>query len=51
MTGEHLCDDCKRGCTARYTEERTSEEVKGGPYILFAAIIIVVLSLAVKWLL
>lgn len=52
MNDEHyLCRECDRGCAARHTEEKTEEEVAAGPYLLFAAVAIVILSLFVKWLL
>ncbi|MEW6350691.1 MAG: hypothetical protein AB1646_16645 [Thermodesulfobacteriota bacterium] len=51
MSHEHKsCRDCTEGCTARYTDERTSEEVRAAPYLLFCALAIVLASLAVKWL-
>ncbi len=43
------CDRCT-GCTARHTEEKALEEAKAGPYLLFAAVVIVAVSLLVKWL-
>ncbi len=51
MAEEHSCADCKSGCAARHTEERTAEEIQAGPYLLFAAIAIVLVSLVVRWLL
>ncbi|MBI5572865.1 MAG: hypothetical protein HY914_23175 [Desulfomonile tiedjei] len=50
MAQDHSCVDCKSGCAARHTEERTAEEIQAGPYLLFAAAAIVLLSLAVRWL-
>ncbi len=44
------CRDCTEGCTARYTDERASEEVSAAPYLLVCGIAIVLVSLAVKWL-
>ncbi len=43
------CNDCS-GCTSRHTDEHATEEIKGAPYILFAAAAIVLASLAAKWL-
>jgi hypothetical protein len=51
MNEGHSCDACSQGCAARHTEEKVSEEVQAGPYLLFAAVLIVVVSVAVKWLL
>jgi len=51
MNDEHRCDACSTGCAARHTEEKVSEEMQAGPYLLFAAIMIVLVSVAVKWLL
>jgi hypothetical protein len=52
MSAEFGCDECARasGCTARHTEEKAIEEVKAGPYLLVSAVIIVLVTLAVKWL-
>ncbi len=50
MNDEHRCDACSQGCAARHTEEKVDEEVQAGPYLLFAAILIVLVSVAVKWL-
>jgi hypothetical protein len=47
----HLCHDCQAGCTSRRTEDSTDEEIKAGPYLIFSAILIVLLSVAMKWLL
>lgn len=49
MTEGHSCRDCSSGCAGRHTDERAEEEVKAGPYLAFCAIIIVLLSLVVKW--
>ncbi|MBI5251700.1 MAG: hypothetical protein HY912_19580 [Desulfomonile tiedjei] len=43
------CDRCT-GCTGRHTEEKAEEEIKAGPYLLFAAVMVVIVSLLVKWL-
>ncbi len=48
---EHIsCDKCS-GCAGRHTDERAMEEAKAGPYILFAAVLIVAVSLLIKWVL
>ena len=44
------CSDCTQGCTAKYTDERTSEEVNSAPYLLVCAAVILLLSLAMRWL-
>ena len=43
------CDRCT-GCTARHSEEKAAEEVQAGPYLFFAAIVVVLVSVLVKWL-
>jgi len=51
MTDEHHCDACSAsGCTARHTDEQTSEEIGAGYYLIMAALIMVAASLLVKWL-
>jgi hypothetical protein len=46
------CDKCglSSGCTSRHTDEKAIEEASAAPYLLFAAIVLVVLSILVKWL-
>ncbi len=43
------CEKCT-GCTSRHTEEKAIEEIKAGPYLFFAAVMVVIASLMVKWL-
>jgi hypothetical protein len=43
------CDGCT-GCTARHTEEKAVEEMQAGPYLAFAAVMVIIISLLVKWL-
>ena len=43
------CESCS-GCTARHTDEKAMEEIKAGPYLLFAAVMVVLLSLLFRWL-
>jgi hypothetical protein len=51
MSIEHKsCEYCTDGCTARYTDERTNEEVNAAPYLLVCGIAILLLSIAVRWL-
>ena len=47
------CEQCARagGCTARHTEEKISEEISAGPYLVVSGIIIVVVSIIVRWML
>jgi hypothetical protein len=49
MVAEHGCESCS-GCTGRHTEQQVDEETKSAPYLLFAAIIVVAVSVAAKWL-
>ncbi|HMK34234.1 MAG TPA: hypothetical protein VK463_04135 [Desulfomonilaceae bacterium] len=54
MNEEHVsCEKCGLGggCTARHTDERAMEEASAAPYLLFAAIAVVLMSLLVKWML
>ncbi len=52
MVEEHDCTACSAGgCTARKTDESTAQEVGSGAYLLVAAVVIVLASLAVKLLL
>ena len=46
-----LCHDCQAGCTSRRTQDSTDEEINAGPYLIFSAIVIVLASLAIRWLL
>ncbi len=52
MTLDHNCGACSQntGCTARKTEEKNAEEIGAAPYLIFSAAVIVVASLAIKWL-
>jgi hypothetical protein len=52
MDEEHIgCDKCglASGCASRHTDERAIEEASAAPYLLFAAVVLVVLSVLVKW--
>ncbi len=49
MDHERLCSECTTGCTARHTEQKISEEVSAGPYLVLAGIVIVLVSIALKW--
>jgi hypothetical protein len=49
MTVERSCSDCSAGCSARHTEEKVSEEVAAGPYLAFAGVVIVLVSILLKW--
>ncbi len=50
MTQGQSCERCSAstGCTARHTDQRVSEEVAAGPYLLIAGVIIVVFSVILK---
>ena len=51
MSDDHRsCSNCTEGCTARYTDERASEEVNAAPYLVVAAAVILLFSLAFRWL-
>jgi hypothetical protein len=53
MSEEHIgCDKCgmAAGCTSRHTDEKAIEEASAAPYLAFAAVVLVVLSILVKWL-
>ena len=45
-----VCHDCQTGCTSRRTDESTEEEISAGPYLVLAAIIMILISVAIKWL-
>ena len=50
MSTEHNCSACSTGCAARHTDENTAEEVSAGPYLIIAALAIILISLAFRWL-
>jgi hypothetical protein len=51
MTGDHHCRECSAsGCTSRHTEEQANEEVKAAPFLLYAAIVVLAVSMLVKWI-
>ncbi len=51
MTEEFDCRSCSAaGCTSRKTDETTAQEVGSGAYLIVAAMVIIIVSLAVKWL-
>lgn len=45
------CDKCgaATGCTARHTDEKAVEEASAAPYLLIAAVVVVAVSILVKW--
>jgi hypothetical protein len=52
MAEEHECSVCSAtGCTGRKTDESTAQEISAGAYLIVAAMAIVLVSLAIKWLL
>jgi hypothetical protein len=53
MEEQHTgCEKCGlgSGCAARHTDERAIEEASAAPYLVFAAIVLVILSVLIKWL-
>lgn len=50
MMGDHECSSCSTGCTSRRQEENTREEVGAAPYLVMAGVIILMVSLAYRWL-
>jgi hypothetical protein len=50
MIEEHDCMNCSTGCAARHTDEKAEEEISAAPYLILAGLIIVAVSIAVKWL-
>jgi hypothetical protein len=49
MTQEHDCRACSAGCTAQRSDEKANEEISAGPYLLIAAVAVILFSLAFKW--
>jgi hypothetical protein len=45
-----LCEACTSGCTERHTAEKIAEEVNAGPYVVFCAVLILAVSVLIKWL-
>ncbi len=41
---------CTDGCTEHMTEARREEEINSAPYLLFSALMILVASVAFRWL-
>ena len=41
---------CSAGCTARHTEDKMAEEISAGPYLIASGIVIVILSIVLKWI-
>jgi hypothetical protein len=52
MTVEHECSACAQagGCASRRSEEKNLEEVSAAPYLVFCTVVIVLVSLLVRWL-
>lgn len=52
MTTERDCSACSQagGCASRRTEQKDLEEVSAAPFLLFAALLIILVSLVVRWL-
>jgi hypothetical protein len=49
MVAERGCESCS-GCTGRHTDKQVDEETNAAPYLAFAAIMVVLVSVAAKWL-
>ena len=49
MAGTHDCGNCGGGCTDRHTPEQITEEIKAGPYLLLAGVLLIVISAAFKY--
>ena len=50
MVYEYKCENCSAGCTGRHDAEEREEEIKAGPYLIFCGILIVILSIIMKWI-
>lgn len=50
MVGEHNCGNCSGGCTERHTPNQVNEEIKAGPYLLLAGVLVILISIAIKYL-
>lgn len=52
MTTERDCSACSQagGCSAHRTEEKDLEEINAAPFLVFAAVLIILVSLVVRWL-
>jgi hypothetical protein len=51
MNEDNPCRSCATGCAARQTDQRESEEIAAGSYLIISGVIIVVVSVIVGWLL
>jgi hypothetical protein len=51
MGSELRCTNCSAapGCTARHTEEKMTEEISAGAYLILAGVIVVLASLAFRF--
>jgi hypothetical protein len=47
------CDKCgmATGCASRHSDEKAIEEASAAPYLLIAAVVVLGVSILVKWLL
>jgi hypothetical protein len=50
MAGDLNCSNCSGGCTDRHTPAQINEEIKAGPYLLMAGILLILISAAIKYL-
>ncbi len=46
---DNPCSSCTTGCTARHTEEEMSDEISAVAYLIIGGVLIVVLSLVIRW--
>ncbi|MFC1834151.1 hypothetical protein ACFL2Q_05380 [Thermodesulfobacteriota bacterium] len=48
MAVENNCDSCS-GCTGRHDALQKNEEIAAAPYLLFAGLMIVLMSVFLRW--
>jgi hypothetical protein len=51
MAVDHNCSNCGGGCTDRHTPSQMNEEIKAGPYLLIAGVLVILISAIIKYLL
>lgn len=50
MPANHDCGNCGGGCTDRHTPDQMNEEIKAGPYLLLAGVLLIVMSAAFRYI-
>ncbi|MDD3474169.1 MAG: hypothetical protein AB7V04_03635 [Desulfomonilaceae bacterium] len=50
MATGHNCSNCGGGCTERHTPSQINEEIKAGPYLVAAGVLVILISIALKYL-